>query len=77
MPQTITSYMVETDGFELTSPHDRQGNLLWWDCFLIRYDQGLGNRLILPPKTTAVLNGIVRRRQQLGGMLNYYYREAA
>ena len=30
MPQTITSYMVETDGFELTSPHDRQGNLPWW-----------------------------------------------
>jgi hypothetical protein len=30
MPQTITSYMVETDGFELTCPHDRQGNLPWW-----------------------------------------------
>ncbi|PYS40290.1 MAG: hypothetical protein DMG14_11095 [Acidobacteria bacterium] len=28
--------------------------------------------VILPPKTTAVLNGIVRRRQRLGGMLNYY-----
>jgi hypothetical protein len=27
MPQTIISYMVKTDGFELTSPHDRQGNL--------------------------------------------------
>ena len=32
---------------------------------------------IIPRKTTAAMNGTVRSRQRLGGMLNYYYREAA
>jgi putative transposase len=41
-----------------------------------RNHQGLGNRLIIPAKTAA-MNGTVCRRQRLGGMLNYYYREAA
>src|SRR5947208_12896923 len=40
-----------------------------------RNHQGLDNRLIIPTKTT--MNGTVRRRRRLGGMLNYYYREAA
>ena len=41
-----------------------------------RNHQGLGNRLIvsdLVPKTS----GTIRRRERLGGMLNYYYRAAA
>ena len=42
-----------------------------------RNHQGLDNRLIIPTKTTAAMKGTVRRRQRLGGMLNYYYREAA
>ena len=41
-----------------------------------RNHQGLGNRLINPPKTSA-LTGTISRRERLGGMLNYYYREAA
>src|SRR5205809_1718885 len=39
-----------------------------------RNHQGLDNRLIIPTKTTAAMKGTVRRRQRLGGMLNYYYR---
>ncbi|HEY1214669.1 MAG TPA: integrase core domain-containing protein [Bryobacteraceae bacterium] len=41
-----------------------------------RNHQGLGNRLIvsdLPSETS----GAIRRRERLGGMLNYYYRAAA
>jgi transposase InsO family protein len=42
-----------------------------------RNHQGLGNRLISPVEGTATQTGSIRRRQRLGGMLNYYYREAA
>jgi hypothetical protein len=41
-----------------------------------RNHQGLGNRLIvsdLAPKTS----GTIRRRERLGGLLNFYYRAAA
>jgi transposase InsO family protein len=44
---------------------------------LERNHQGLNNRLIVPAKTNAASSGIVHRRQRLGGLLNYYYREAA
>src|SRR5512146_984060 len=37
----------------------------------------LGNRLVRGHATAVVLNGIVQRRQRLGGMLNFYYRKAA
>jgi transposase InsO family protein len=40
-----------------------------------RNHQGLGNRLITP--MDAAHTGLVQRRQRLGGLLNYYYREAA
>ena len=43
---------------------------------LERNHQGLDNRLIVPMKTMPT-NGTIRRYQRLGGMLNYYYREAA
>ena len=39
--------------------------------------QGLGNRLITPVEVIGAKTGSVRRRQRLGGMLNYYYRGAA
>src|SRR5215467_2499993 len=41
-----------------------------------RNHQGLGNRLIM---SSSAINttGTIRRRQRLGGMLNYYYRAAA
>jgi len=42
-----------------------------------RNHQGIGNRLILPLKTPAKTTGTIQSRERLGGMLNYYYREAA
>ncbi|WP_429316227.1 hypothetical protein [Paraburkholderia sp. GAS448] len=42
-----------------------------------RNHQGLGNRLLRPISTTARLGEPVKRRRRLGGMLSYYYREAA
>jgi len=44
---------------------------------LERNHQGLGNALIVPIKTTHEITGPVQCRQRLGGLLNYYYREAA
>ena len=42
-----------------------------------RHHQGLGNRLILRDSAHVESNGEIRRRERLGGMLNYYYRDAA
>lgn len=42
-----------------------------------RNHQGLGNRLIMEKESYAISTGAIRRRQRLGGMLNYYYRQAA
>ena len=42
-----------------------------------RNHQGLGNRLILPDSAHVGTTGKIQRRERLGGMLNYYYREAA
>lgn len=42
-----------------------------------RNHQGLGNRLIMPEQPGAGNTGAVRCRQRLGGMLNFYYRQAA
>ena len=49
-------------------------------CYLAHYHQernhqALENKLIEPEELRA--EGRVCRRQRLGGMLNYYYREAA
>ena len=44
---------------------------------LERNHQGLGNRLITVGKAQVGIQGAIRRRQRLGGMLNYYYRQAA
>jgi len=41
-----------------------------------RHHQGLGNSIIIPEEPVAA-GGPVRRREQLGGVLNHYYREAA
>jgi transposase InsO family protein len=41
-----------------------------------RNHQGLGNRLIVPMQTIGT-SETVKRSQRLGGMLNYYYRDAA
>ena len=50
--------------------------------FLVHYHternhQGLANRIIRPDENHFAATGAIRRRQRLGGMLNYYYRTAA
>jgi putative transposase len=42
-----------------------------------RSHQGLGNELLTPRLEGVVGTGPVQRRERLGGVLNYYYREAA
>ena len=42
-----------------------------------RNHQGLGNRLIISSYATLAKTGTVQTSRRLGGMLNYYYREAA
>ena len=42
-----------------------------------RNHQGLGNRLIVTEPDWGRHRGPVRRRERLGGLLSYYYREAA
>ncbi len=42
-----------------------------------RNHQGLDNRLIRAVPSSVQEVGMVRRNQRLGGMLNFYYREAA
>ena len=39
--------------------------------------QGLENRIIRPEEGHLGARGAIQRRQRLGGMLNYYYRDAA
>jgi hypothetical protein len=42
-----------------------------------RNHQGLDNQLIAPASGVGSCNGRVRRRARLGGLLSYYYRDAA
>ena len=42
-----------------------------------RNHQGLGNRLIDPDRRERKTSGPVRRRERLGGLLDFYYRAAA
>jgi hypothetical protein len=42
-----------------------------------RNHQGIGNRLIDPLTEVGSVNGTVDCRERLGGMLRYYYRDAA
>jgi len=42
-----------------------------------RNHQGVGNRLLEPLATASSTDKPIRCRERLGGMLNYYYREAA
>ncbi len=42
-----------------------------------RNHQGLGNWLIIDDESGVGSGGPIQCRQRLGGMLNYYYREAA
>jgi transposase InsO family protein len=42
-----------------------------------RNHQGIGNKLVVPMNDNAANSGRVARRQRLGGVLNYYHRDAA
>ena len=42
-----------------------------------RNHQGLGNRLLDPKYTTGSTANPIQRKERLGGMLNFYYRQAA
>ena len=42
-----------------------------------RNHQGVGNRLLEPLSNVGSANDPIHCREQLGGMLNFYYREAA
>jgi hypothetical protein len=42
-----------------------------------RNHQGIAGRLIVPEAEIGYSSGKVCRRQRLGGLLNYYYRDAA
>jgi putative transposase len=42
-----------------------------------RNHQGLENRLIMPVGVQPGTHGAIRRKQRLGGLLNFYYRQAA
>jgi hypothetical protein len=42
-----------------------------------RNHQGLGNRLIIPDESRADNGGTMQHRERFGGVLNYYYRQAA
>jgi hypothetical protein len=44
---------------------------------LERNHQGLGNSLIEPSNDNSAMTGRVRRRKRIGGLLNFYYRNAA
>jgi putative transposase len=41
-----------------------------------RNHQGLEGQIIEPGKEVGLANGRICRRERLGGMLNYYYRDA-
>jgi hypothetical protein len=52
------------------------------DEYLIHYHcernhQGLEGQIIQPGSEVSLRSGKIHRRERLGGMLNYYYREAA
>ena len=44
---------------------------------LERNHQGLENHLLVPLETTGTAGQILRKRERLGGLLNYHYRDAA
>ena len=42
-----------------------------------RNHQGLDHRLLIGATRVKAIGGSVRKRERLGGLLNYYYRKAA
>ena len=61
----------------LSAPHLRTTLSTFVEYYRHRRNhQGIGNKLIEPPESLPEM-GRIRCRKELGGMLNYYYREAA
>jgi len=46
-------------------------------CHIERNHQGVGNRLLKPHDMVSSINDSIHCLERLGGMLNFYYREAA
>ena len=42
-----------------------------------RNHQGIGNNIIEPGESLGKTNGRIKRNERLGGLLSYYYRDAA
>jgi len=42
-----------------------------------RNHQGIQNKLIIPTAGNGCCDGVIQKRERLGGMLNFYYRDAA
>ena len=42
-----------------------------------RNHQGIGNNIIAPDSQVGQTEGTIKRSERLGGMLSYYYRDAA
>jgi transposase InsO family protein len=61
----------------LSEQHLRNTIAIYADYYRTRRNhQGIENKLIQPPENLRKI-GPIRSRKDLGGMLNYYYREAA
>ena len=60
-----------------TSPERRKRGGPPFDNHAERHHQGLDNRLIEPDETAARSDGPIACRERIGGMLRYYYRQAA
>jgi hypothetical protein len=63
--QHVIEYLVEENRV-LRRQHHRE-----------RDHQGLGNQLLTKPPAIISSAGPVRKLERVGGLLNYYYREAA
>ena len=48
-----------------------------WMMQMVRNHQGLDNQLIDPTQDVGHADGKIQCRERLGGMLRYYYRQAA
>ena len=75
-PEPDSAFMMQV-GRNLTDPVD--GFLLGKRFLILDRDknQGLENALIEADERVGSLDGNVRCRKRLGGLLNYYHREAA
>ena len=90
LPPRLPNLNVHAERFVRTIKESGSGMILFGEGslrkaiheFIVHYHrernhQGLGNRLIIEEKPQASSMEAIQCRQPLGGMLNYYYRQAA